>query len=406
MMVAMQERWKVVAGALLIQLSLGAIYSWSVFVKPLEDDLSYTRTQTQIIFSLALASFALVMIFAGRWQDRVGPRRVASAGGIVLGLGYVLASMTDGSFLSIAASVGLIGGAGIGLGYVCPIAACVKWFPDRRGMISGLAVAGFGAGAWIFAKLGAKLIASLGVLTTFLYFGIIFLITVVLGAQLLRNPPAGYRPHGWAPPEKSSAKNMAGDDFGWREMLRTRQYWILWAAFMFGAAAGLMVIGNLKPFGQYSGLSADVATNAVGVLALANGAGRIMWGTLSDRLGRTRAMSLMFLLQGIMMLFLARMGGSPYFLSVAAAWVGFNFGGNFSLFPSATADYFGTKNVGINYGLVFTSYGVAGIIGPILGGQVYDVTGSYLWAFIPAGVLCVLAAALSMFLKRPEKVRL
>ncbi|MFH0860303.1 MAG: OFA family MFS transporter [Candidatus Altiarchaeota archaeon] len=405
-MVAMQERWKVVAGALLIQLSLGAIYSWSVFVKPLEDNLSYTRTQTQIIFSLALASFALVMIFAGRWQDRVGPRRVASAGGIVLGLGYVLASMTDGSFLSIAASVGLIGGAGIGLGYVCPIAACVKWFPDRRGMISGLAVAGFGAGAWIFAKLGAKLIASEGVLTTFLYFGIIFFITVVLGAQLLRNPPAGYRPQGWAPPEKSSAKNMAGDDFGWREMLRTRQYWILWAAFMFGAAAGLMVIGNLKPFGQYSGLSADVATNAVGVLALANGAGRIVWGTLSDRLGRTRAMSLMFLLQGIMMLFLVRMGGSPYLLSVAAAWVGFNFGGNFSLFPSATADYFGTKNVGINYGLVFTSYGVAGIIGPILGGQVYDVTGSYLWAFIPAGVLCVLAAVLSTFLKRPEKVRL
>jgi len=404
------NRWIIVAGALIIQLCLGAIYSWSVFVKPLENDYSFTRTQTQVIFSVALASFAVVMVFAGRWQDKSGPRLVATVGGVVLGLGYLIASQTQGNFLGLVASIGLIGGAGIGLGYVCPIAACVKWFPDKRGLVSGLAVAGFGAGAWIFAKLGASFVESHGVLSAFMYFGVIFLVAVVLGAQLLRDPPAGWVPKGWTPP-KASLKTRNSGNFKWREMTATRQYWMLWIMFVFGAAAGLMVIGILKPFGaqqmqDVGSLSEDVAkataVSAVGVLALFNGAGRILWGLASDRIGRTRAMSLMFFLQGVMMLYLINMGSTKLSLAIAAAWVGFNFGGNFALFPAATADYFGTKNVGINYGLVFTAYGVAGIAGPILGGKVFDATGSYLWAFIPAGVACLIASGLSLKTKPPR----
>jgi len=394
------NRWTIVVGALIIQLCLGAVYSWSVFVNPLKEVYDFTTTQTQIIFSVALATFALVMVFAGRWQDKVGPRKVATVGGIVLGLGYILAKYTAGSFPGLVATIGILGGAGIGFGYVCPIAAGVKWFPDKRGMVSGLAVAGFGAGAWIFAKLGASYVESYGILTAFQYLGAIFLVAVVLGAQLLKNPPGGYKPAGWNPPEKTAKKG--GEDFEWKEMLATKQFWMLWLMFVFGAAAGLMVIGNLKPFGIFSGLDAATAGMAVGVLALANGAGRIIWGTASDKLGRTRAMLVMFLLQGAMMLYLVNMGSTKMLLTVAAAWVGFNFGGNFALFPSATADYFGTKNVGVNYGFVFTSYGVAGIVGPILGGRVFDLTGSYLWAFIPAGVACLLAAGLSLALKSPH----
>lgn len=396
------NRWIIVAGALLIQLCLGAIYSWSVFVKPLKDVYLYSTTQTQVVFSVALATFALVMVFAGRWQDKRGPRVVASVGGIVLGLGYVLASFTGGSYLGLAATIGLVGGAGIGLAYVCPIAACVKWFPEKRGMVSGLAVAGFGAGAWIFAKLGANFVESYGLLTAFQYLGLIFLTAVVAGAQLLRNPPEGWKPAGFNPPVQQVKK--ARVDYTWREMIATRQFFLLWFMFMFGAAAGLMVIGNVKPFGIYAGLDAVTATSAVGVLALANGAGRIIWGAVSDQLGRTRAMSLMFVLQGVMMLVLIHMGSSKALLTLAAAWVGFNFGGNFALFPSATADYFGTRNVGINYGLVFTSYGVAGIVGPILGGRVFDATGSYMWAFIPAGIACLIAAGLSLATKPPHRV--
>ncbi|MBN2518022.1 MAG: OFA family MFS transporter [Candidatus Altiarchaeota archaeon] len=396
----MTNRWLIVVGALIVQLCLGAIYAWSVFVNPLKEDFGLSTTETQIIFSLGLASFAATMIFAGRWQDRKGPRIVATLGGAILGAGYILGSLSGGSFSLLALSVGVIGGAGIGLGYVCPIAACVKWFPDKRGLVTGLAVAGFGAGAWVFAKLGEIFIESSGVLNAFLYLGFIFLLTVVIGAQLLKNPPQGWKPDGWNPPKKDNAKRK--EDFEWREILKTRQFWMIWIMFVFGATAGLMVVGILKPFGEFSGLSAITAGSAVGILALFNGGGRIAWGALSDRIGRDKSMSLMFALQGVMMLILMSMGSGELTLAVAAAWIGFNFGGNFALFPSATADYFGTKNLGINYGLVFTSYGVAGIIGPILGGQVFDLTGSYLWAFIPAGVMCLVAAGLAFLLKSPQ----
>ncbi|MBM3309092.1 MAG: OFA family MFS transporter [Candidatus Altiarchaeales archaeon] len=407
-----QNRWLIVVGALIVQLCLGAIYSWSIFVEPLKKAYSYSTTQTQIIFSLALASFALTMIFAGKWQDRKGPRIVATAGGLVLGLGYILAKYSGGDFLLLTLSVGLIGGAGIGLGYVCPIAACVKWFPDKRGMVTGLAVAGFGAGAWVFSKVGAEFIQSYGVLQAFFYLGLVFLVAVVLGAQLLKNPPEGWKPDGCSSPrdesmirgKPSEQKKSKGksEDYNWREMLKTKQFWILWIMFIFSATSGLMVIGILKPFGLFSGLDAATAGTAVGVLALFNGAGRITWGAVSDKLGRNKTMSLMFLLQAGMMFILLKMGSSGLLLAIASAWVGFNFGGNFALFPSATADYFGTKNVGVNYGFVFTAYGVAGILGPILGGKVFDLTGSYLWAFIPTGTLCLIAAVLALKLKNPH----
>lgn len=395
------NRWRVVAGALIIQVCLGAIYSWSVFVNPLKEVFSYTTTQTQIIFSLALATFALTMIFAGKLQDKQGPRIVATFGGVVLGAGYLLASFTGGNFLLLALAVGVIGGAGIGLGYVCPIAACVKWFPDKRGMVTGLAVAGFGAGAWIFAKIAASLIDAYGVLISLQYLGVIFMVSVVAGAQLLKNPPAGWKPAGWKPPE-SNFRATSVENFAWNDMVKLRQFWMLWIMFVFGAAAGLLVIGILKPYGVHSGLSAAAAANAVGVLALFNGAGRIVWGAVSDKIGRKNTMTLMFLLQGMMMFALIKMASTELTLSIAAAWIGFNFGGNLALFPSTTADFFGTKNVGINYGLMFTAYGVAGIVGPILAGGVFDMTGSYMWAFIPSGVACLVAAVISLGLKPPH----
>lgn len=227
------------------------------------------------------------------------------------------------------------------------------------------------------------------------------MVAVIVGAQLLRNPPAGWKPVEWQPPEPKS-KVPVIEDFEWREMVKLKQFWMLWFMFVFGAAAGLLVIGILKPYGIHSGLSAIAAANAVGVLALFNGAGRIVWGTISDKIGRKNALTVMFLLQGFMMLVLINMGTTEMTLSIAAAWVGFNFGGNLALFPSTTADFFGTKNIGINYGFMFTAYGVAGIVGPILAGNVFDITGSYMWAFIPAGVACLIAAGISLGLKSPR----
>lgn len=367
----------------------------------------FNAKQTQLIFSAGLFTFAFVMIMAGRWQDRVGPRIVALLGGIVLGAGYIAASLTGTSYWLMFVCIGIIGGAGIGMGYVCPIAACVKWFPDMKGFITGLAVAGFGAGAFIFIKLGgawANLVAAHGVNGTYLVFGVIFLVAVVLGSLLLSNPPAGWKPAGWQPPTAKGGTALAkAADLTQGECVRTPQFWMIWLSFVFSAGCGLMVIGCLKDFGiKEGGLSAEAAGTALGLLALFNGLGRVVWGTASQKLGARGALIAMTLLQAVMMFFLLGMGTQTLALTVAACWIGFNFGGNFALFPLLTAESFGTRNLGANYGAVFTAYGVGGIAGPMLSGGVWDALGSYQWAFIPAGIACLLAMALAVTLKPPK----
>ena len=429
------NRWLVVVGAVLIHLSLGAIYAWSVFTPPLKaEPFNFSATQTQVIFAVGLATFAVVMIFAGRWQASAGPTLVARLGGVVLGVGYILGGLAsrglegDAAYYAILATVGLIGGAGIGLAYVVPIAVGVKWFPDKKGMITGLAVAGFGFGALIWIYLGqglpawtgiqtSGLISTMGVANVFLTFGIAFLVLVLIGSIWMKNPPEGWQPAGWtASAAGSAAATGAGVQFESGRMLRTPQFFMLWVMFIFGALAGLMVIGVIKLFGidalKANGMDAKTASITAGTAmalfyALANGLGRIVWGTVSDKLGRKTSLTLMMGIQGIVMLLFFHMGGTPALLYLGAALIGFNFGGNFALFPAATADFFGNKNVGKNYGWVFTAYGVGGILGPIMAGMFKDAgleKGVDAWhpAFIVAGIACLVAAGLGLMLKSPR----
>ncbi|MCD4657745.1 MAG: MFS transporter [Planctomycetes bacterium] len=366
----------------------------------------FTATETQWIFAAGLASFALIMILAGRWQDKSGPRLVAMIGGAVLGLGYLLAGLVGGANqILMLIFVGIIGGAGIGLGYVCPIAAGTKWFPDKKGLISGLAVFGFGAGAYIFIKLAGAwggLINSMGINNTFTIYGIIFAVVVILGALLIKNPPEGWKPKGWNPKKAGAKKSMSTYDFSPRQMLGTRQFYFIWVTFILSAGAGLMVIGTLKDFGYFEGgVPMAAAASALATLAIFNGLGRIVWGWLSDRIGRKFAINLMILLQGLMMIGVLFIGKSSSGLMFAACWIGFNFGGNFALFPAATADYFGLKNLGSNYGWVFTAYGVGGIFGPIMAGSMYDMTGSYTYAFITIAILLAVALLISLMFRVP-----
>ncbi|MDX9702058.1 MAG: OFA family MFS transporter [Candidatus Auribacterota bacterium] len=394
------NRWFIVIGALGIQLCLGSLYAWSIFVNPLKEQYGYTTTQAQAIFSANLAAFALAMIFAGRLQDKIGPRITALIGSVLFGSGYFLSGFTDGSFQGLLCTMGVIGGIGIGFCYVSPIAALVKWFPDKRGFITGIAVAGYGAGALVFAQAVIVMIEKNGVMSAFFLLGAIFFAVCIPSALILCNPPEKWTPKGWSAQLKKNAPVTR--DFSWKEMIATSQFWMLWVMFIAGAAAGLLVISNLKPFGVHNGLSTVAAGSAVGILAIFNGAGRIVWGIAYDKLGRPIAMSLMFFLQGIMMFALIKMGSTPALLAVASSWVGFNYGGIFALFPSSTADFFGTKFIGVNYAFVFTAYGIAGIIGPLLGGKIFDMTGSYLYAFIPAGVMCLIAAALALATTHPK----
>jgi len=414
------NRGLIVLGALVIQLCLGAIYAWSVFTPKLkaavaDGGFGFTATQTQVVFSVGLATFAIVMVLAGRWQAKVGPRLVALSGGILLGLGYILAKFFGASFMGQVLCIGLIGGAGIGLAYVCPIAVGMKWFPDKKGMITGLAVAGFGFGALIWIKMAGSwghLIDSMGVLNVFGLYGVIFLVAVSLASIVMVNPPKGWLPAGYTPPAPGGdkKKGISGVEMEPRQMLRTPQFYMLWVIFIFSGLAGLMTIGIIKLFGidalHANGMSVVEASATAGTAmavfySLANGIGRIAWGTLSDRLGRKMSIFIMTATQGVMMLLFYTMGGTPGLLFLGAAIIGFNFGGNFALFPTATADFFGPKHVGQNYGWMFTAYGVGGIVGPIMAGSFKD-SGNWLPAFIISGVLCLVAAVIAISLKPPR----
>ena len=422
-----RQRWLVVVGAILIQLALGAIYAWSVFTPLLkEEPYNFTATQTQIIFSAGLATFAVVMVLAGRWMAKVGPRTVALAGGLVLGVGYVLAGLFGSTFPTQFLFIGIVGGAGIGLAYVTPIAVGMRWYPDKKGLITGLAVAGFGFGATIWVKLAGswgnlletfQVFGLPGVQSVFFLYGVIFAIMVCVGAMFMVYPPEGWTPEGWTPSDAiAQPGQVALANFEPSEMLATVQYWMILLVFIFSAMAGLMTIGIIKLFGidalMASGMDQAVASATAGTAmavfyALANGIGRIVWGWVSDKIGWKHAVVLMTALQGLTMLVFFWMGQTQYLLYLGAAIIGFNFGGNFALFPVSTADLFGAKNVGKNYGYVFLAYGIAGIIGPIMAGRFGDSVAeqgveAWLPAFLISGVLCLVAAGITWMIKRPR----
>ena len=397
------NRWLIVIGAILIQLCLGAIYAWSVFRIPLQQStaaggLGLTPSQATLPFSLVLIFFAIATIIGGRWQDKAGPRLVATVGGIILGAGMIIAALSR-SFIWLTIGYGVISGLGIGFTYVCPVATGIKWFPDKRGLITGLSVAGFGAGAMIVAPVARALIDGMGVFSTLAILGIVFLGVIVISSQILRNPPAGWKPQDWTPPEKTQ---MTRQDFGPGEMLTSLSFYLVWVMYLFGCLAGLMIIAQTSPIGQeLAVLDPKVAAIAVSILAVFNAVGRIFWGRLSDSLGRKKTLFLMFVINGIAILLYNIIKVFPFYYWIGIITVGLCFGGYLALFPAITADFYGTKNIGINYGLVFTAYGVGGLLGSLFAPRVLEITKSYSMAFTVTGILCLLGAVVALTSKSP-----
>lgn len=394
------NRWIIVVAAIVIQMCLGAVYAFSVLSPPIKKQFGWSDVETNLAFTIALLVFALSMIPAGRLQDRKGPRLVATLGGVFLGLGMVLSSFAS-SLLWLYVSYGIIGGLGIGLGYVTPISTCVKWFPDKKGLITGLAVFGFGAGSIVFAPMWNYLIDAMhwSWNQTFLATGILFAALVIPFAQLLKNPCQGYVPPNWKPPEKSKSAK----DYGPGGMLRTIAFFLIWVSYWFGTNAGLMMIGVAKKAAiSLAGYDGATAALLVSILGLFNASGRIMWGFAGDKFGREKILTLIFAVcSGA--LFITAIISEPTLFVFGMLLVGLSFGGFLALYPALTADYYGTKSYGMNYGIVFTAYGAGAVLGPIMAGYIMDTQGSYVPAFYIAGALALVGILLSVAINRAAR---
>jgi len=396
------SRWWRVAGGLMMNLALGSLYAWSVFVAPLEKEFGWKRADTSMVFTYAVVVFAISFIVAGRLQDRYGPFWVSITGGLLVSIGFFLCAYTSSlNYLYIC--FGVLGGIGNGFGYATPIPVMAKWFPDRRGLAVGLAVAGYGGGSAIFGPLSnLYLIPNFGWRSTFMILGGIFLVMTMIGSFLLKNPPAGYKPPGWtpAPAAKAAATTY---DFSPGEVLQTPAFWFMLVAYALGTSAGLMVISQLVPFARSQGIpSTALQTMTLLVGAIGNASGRIFSGWLSDTLGRLNTLRLMIAISAVAMPILYAVGSNVTLLYVMVFVVYYCYGTQLSVNASTTSDFWGTKNAGINYGLLFTAWGAAGIIGPRIGGKFFDKYHNYEYAFYTAAVLAAIALFCELAARRPK----
>jgi len=395
------SRWWRVVGGMSMNLALGSLYAWSVFVAPLEKEFHWKRAETSMVFTIAVVVFALTFIVAGRLQDKLGPFGVSIVGAILVSLGFFLCAYAD-SVTKFFIFFGVLGGLGNGFGYATPIPVMSKWFPDKRGLAVGLAVAGYGGGSAIFGPLAASyLLPHFGWRSTFQVLGVIFFVMTMIGAFLLKNPPAGYKVPGWTP--KPAAKAAAtAYDFTPGEALRTPTMYFMWIAYACGCAAGLMVISQLVPFAKSVGIpSTTLAAFGLVVGAAGNASGRILSGWMSDHLGRINVLRLMIGISMVATPILYKVGGNVVALFVMLFVVYWCYGTQLSVNASTAADFWGTKNVGINYGLLFTAWGVAGLLGGRIGGKLYDKYHNYQMAFYVAAGLAAVALIAELLARRP-----
>lgn len=395
------NRWTIALAGVFMQVALGAVYAWSVFRIPLARQFGWSISEVTLTFTISIFVLGISAFFGGLWLNREGPRVVALTGGVLYGLGVFLASFSADKLWWLYLSYGLIGGVGLGLGYIVPVAVLVKWFPDRRGLITGIAVGGFGAGALITAPVATELIQSVGVLSTFAYLGIAYLVVTVVAALFMQNPPEGWRPEGWTPTH-SEVSQRAGRDYTLVEALKTWQWYALWLLLFLNTFAGISIISQQAPiFEELVGVSAVVAASMVGVASIGNAVGRVFWAWVSDLITRRATLFVMFVLQVLLFWFLPSVTMISIMIIVTFI-VLMCYGGGFGTMPAFAADYFGSKNVGPIYGLMLTAWGTASAVGPLLIAYMRETTGSYRGALhVIAGVMAV-SAILPILVSRPQ----
>ncbi|WP_218127264.1 L-lactate MFS transporter [Marinilactibacillus psychrotolerans] len=387
------NRWWVVIGAILVQLCIGGVYTWSLFNQPLANAYGWETNSVYLAYSIVIFIFAFTTIISGRLQDKFGPRKIATIGIVLYSAGLMLTSTAE-SLWQLYLYYSLIAGVGIGFVYVCPLSTCVKWFPDKKGFITGIAVGAFGLGGFLFNSFIQSFIESVGVSRAFFYQGIIYMIIGLIGAQLLRQPKINT--------SEVSDKIINDNEFTVTQMIKTKSFYLIWVIYLTGTITGLLVIGLAKDIGMdVAGLAPAIAANAVALAAIFNALGRITWGILSDKLGRLRVISVMFGLTAVAVGLLSTITPNTRLFFSIVAIIAFCFGGFLAVIPPLTSDYYGIKNLGANYGLVYQGYGIAALVGPML----ISLAGGFKPAFLIAALLTIVGLILSLLVKPPLQIK-
>jgi MFS transporter, OFA family, oxalate/formate antiporter len=398
---ATDRRWLIAAAAALMQLALGAIYAWSVFRDPLVRAFGWTIPEVTLAYTLNLFALGVSAFLGGLWVRRAGPRTVGIAAGILYGLGVFLCSFAADRLWVLYLGFGVLGGLGRGLGWIVPVATVVKWFPDRRGLVAGLALAGNGLGALLVAPVATALIGELGVIPTFAALGVAFFVLVGGAALAMRDPPEGFRPAGWEPSPALLAQR-APREYTVREALGTWQWYALWALLFLNGSAGLGLFSQAAPMAhEITGVGAFVAAGMVGAMSVANAAGRLSWAWASDRIGRRWAFLAMLLVQAAVFPVLPRADDALVF-TLLACLVFLCFGGGLATMPAFAADYFGPKHVGAIAGLLMTAQGFGAILGPLLLAQAREATGAYDAALSVLATIMLASAVLPCVIRPPS----
>jgi OFA family oxalate/formate antiporter-like MFS transporter len=391
--------WIVLWSAVGIQFVSGILYIWSIVGKALINQYHWTSTQASLPYTVATVMFVLAMVFGGRLQDLKGPRVCTTLGGILLGIGLIFSGCAKSPLLMVL-TFGVILGGGIGINNVATTASAVKWFPPKKkGLISGIVVAGVGFASVIYSPAVNYLTAKLGIMRTFYLLGAAALVTAVFLAQYVADPPKGYNPK----TAGGALQSTVGNDLDWRGLIKNCDFYKLWLMLAFASAAGLMLIGHLASIAKLQA-GWEGGYLLVALLAVFNTLGRLLGGCFSDKIGRINLMRLAFFLQAINLALFSRLN-SVTALACGVILAGWCYGATFAVFPPTVADYFGMKNFGANYGLIFTGWGIGGIIGPLTAGRIFDITGNFQAAFMAAFCLLIIAGIITFSFKSPSPAR-
>jgi OFA family oxalate/formate antiporter-like MFS transporter len=395
------RRWGIAVAGIFMQMALGAVYAWSVFRTPLVKQFHWTISQVTLTFTICIFVMGFAAFAGGLWLNKRGPRPVALTGGLLYSLGVFLASYSANNLHWLYFSYGLIGGIGLGFGYIVPIAVLVKWFPDRRGLITGVAVGGFGAGALVTAPVATRLMQSVGVLHTFAYLGVAYFIVLMITGWFMQSPPAGYVPAGWMP-SSTQKSQRAATDYTLGSALSTWQWWALWLALFLNTTAGISVISQESPmFQEIAKVTAIAAAGMVGIASIGNAVGRVFWAWVSDGITRRWTFVAMYLCQAGLFLVMPNINQAGM-LTVVTFIILMCYGGGFGTMPAFAADYFGSKNIGPIYGLMLTAWGFASAFGPLLIAHLRQSGTSFAYGLHVIAVIMLVSIVVPLVVRPPR----